>query len=151
MNKTYLIGGTVIIAVAAAAVWWMTTPTDRATPTVNTAMHGTASAAPAPKADSIKIPQLSQIAQSGEIAFNNNCAACHGKNAAGTESGPPLIHKIYEPSHHGDASFFLATQTGVRAHHWKFGNMPPVEGISEAKIRWIVKYVREVQVANGIN
>jgi len=151
MNKTILIGvGSILVAVI-AAFWWMFTPTNRAVPTVNAAMHGAGSAAPAPDADSLIIPQLSQVAQSGEIAFNNNCSGCHGTNAAGTDQGPPLIHKIYEPSHHADFAFTMAANNGVRAHHWKFGNMPPVEGITEAKIRWITAYVREIQVANGIN
>lgn len=151
MNKTILIGGGAILVAAIAAFWWMVAPTDSATPIVNTAMHGADSAAPALDADSVIIPQLSQIAQSGEIAFNDNCSGCHGTNAAGTDQGPPLIHKIYEPSHHGDRSFAMAANNGVRAHHWKFGNMPPVEGITDAKVRWITKYVREIQAANGIN
>ena len=151
MNKTILIGvGSILVAVI-AAFWWMFAPTNRAMPTVNTAMHGAGAAAPAPDANSLIIPQLSQIAQSGEVEFNINCSGCHGTNAAGTDQGPPLIHKIYEPSHHADFAFTMAANNGVRAHHWKFGNMPPVEGITEAKIRWITAYVREVQVANGIN
>ena len=150
MNKTILIGGGAILIAAVAAFWWMVAPTDRATPIVSAA-HGAGASAPAPKADSLIIPQLSQIAQSGEIAFNDNCSACHGKNAAGTENGPPLIHKIYEPNHHGDISFTMAANNGVRAHHWRFGDMPPVNGITEAKIHWITAYVRELQVANGIN
>ncbi|OUS06262.1 hypothetical protein A9Q96_09770 [Rhodobacterales bacterium 52_120_T64] len=151
MGKTLWIGVAVIAVAMAASFWWMTTPPDRAVPIVNAASHGAGSAAPAPKADSIIVPELSQIGLSGEIAFNENCSACHGKNAAGTDSGPPLIHKIYEPGHHGDMSFALAANNGVTSHHWRFGNMPPVEGITEAKIRWITKYIREVQSANGIN
>ncbi len=50
---------------------------------------------------SVVVPSsLSDTAKMGERAFNAVCAACHGKNAAGTDAGPPLIHRIYEPSHH---------------------------------------------------
>ena len=151
MNKSILIGSGAILVAAIAFYWWMVAPTDRATPVVNAAMHGADSAAPAPDANSLIIPQLSQTAMSGEIAFNENCSGCHGTNAAGTDQGPPLIHKIYEPSHHADISFAMAANNGVRAHHWRFGNMPPVEGITDAKIRWITAYVREIQAANGID
>ena len=143
-------GGGAILIVAVAAFWWMVAPADRATPIVSAA-HGPDAAAAAPKAGSLIIPELSQIAQSGEVAFNESCSACHGVNAGGSDNGPPLVHKIYEPSHHGDISFAMAANNGVRAHHWRFGNMPPVNGITEAKIRWITTYVRELQAANGIN
>lgn len=100
----------------------------------------------------VNIPELSIASQSGKQAFDKHCASCHGSNAAGQEGrAPPLIHRIYEPNHHGDMAFFLAAKNGVRAHHWPFGNMPPVEGISEAEIQNIILYVRELQRANGIN
>ncbi len=96
------------------------------------------------------VPKLSQIAKLGEEDFNANCAACHGKNAAGTNSGPPLVHRIYEPNHHADISFKLAANRGVRAHHWGFGNMPPQTHVKDHEMARIVTYVRELQKANGI-
>ncbi|HSM30420.1 MAG TPA: c-type cytochrome, partial [Woeseiaceae bacterium] len=63
---------------------------------------------------------------------------------------PPLIHRIYEPNHHGDQSFYLAAKQGVRSHHWPFGDMPPVESITDAEVGQIVAYVRTLQRANGI-
>lgn len=88
----------------------------------------------------------------GLTAFNAKCADCHGVNGAGRAGiAPPLVHKIYEPSHHGDQSFELAVRNGVRAHHWPFGNMPPVEGLTGADIGAIVAYVRVMQRENGIN
>ena len=69
---------------------------------------------------SIELPdELSKVAQIGKLAFQSNCLACHGENAVGQKGvAPPLIHKIYEPSHHGDESFQRAISVGVRAHHW---------------------------------
>ena len=64
---------------------------------------------------------------------------------------PPLVHVIYEPSHHGDRAFLLAAQNGVRGHHWPFGNMPPVEGITQADVMDIVAYIRRLQRENGID
>lgn len=84
--------------------------------------------------------------------FDAKCATCHGVNATGLQDmGPPLVHKIYEPSHHGDESFQRAAAMGVRAHHWRFGNMPPVEGVTRADIAMVVAYIRALQRANGIN
>ncbi len=98
----------------------------------------------------VKVPTLSATATRGKTAFDANCATCHGMNASGTDKGPPLIHNIYNPGHHGDASFFFAAKQGVRAHHWRYGDMPPQPQVSEAQITDIVVYVRELQRANGI-
>jgi hypothetical protein len=48
-------------------------------------------------------------------------------------------------------SFVLAVKNGVRAHHWRFGDMPPVDGLTQSDVMNIVAYVRELQRANGIN
>lgn len=97
----------------------------------------------------VVIPEFSEIAQSGQIAFEKSCAACHGVNALGTDKGPTLLHAFYKAGHHGDASFENAAKRGVRQHHWRFGDMPPVAGITDAEILSITKYVRELQAANG--
>jgi len=94
---------------------------------------------------------LSDQATKGQVLFDEHCAACHGANAAGSENGPPFVHKVYEPGHHADVSFLLATQRGVRAHHWKFGDMPPQPEVTADDVQLIVSYVRELQRANGIN
>lgn len=94
---------------------------------------------------------LSDLAQMGQRGFDAVCAVCHGSNAAGRVGmGPPLIHRIYEPSHHGDMAFYMAAERGVRAHHWRFGDMPPQTGLTRADMTAIIRYVREVQAANGI-
>jgi mono/diheme cytochrome c family protein len=92
----------------------------------------------------------SALARDGKILFDQNCAACHGTNASGSDTGPPLVHDIYNPGHHADDAFVLAARNGTRAHHWPYGDMPPVEGVNEAQVRAIATYVRELQAANGI-
>ncbi|MBS0247954.1 MAG: cytochrome c [Proteobacteria bacterium] len=99
---------------------------------------------------SVKLPALSAPATQGKVAFDANCASCHGVNAAGTDKGPPFVHDIYNPGHHDDGAFFLAAKQGVRQHHWPYGNMPPQPQVSEEQLAAIVRYVRELQVANGI-
>ncbi len=98
----------------------------------------------------VKVPAFSDTAALGETHFNDTCAACHGENAAGTDQGPPLIHRIYEPNHHGDHAFRAAVKAGVRSHHWRFGNMPPQSQITAQEIDRIIVYVRELQKENGI-
>ena len=94
---------------------------------------------------------LSEEALIGQRAFDAVCAACHGAAAAGKAGfGPPLVHEIYEPSHHGDMAFQMAVDNGVQAHHWRFGDMPPQDGLTRADVGAIVAYVRELQRANGI-
>lgn len=99
----------------------------------------------------VDVPELSGMAAAGEAVFKDNCATCHGANASGIEgAGPPLVHIIYEPNHHSDAAFHLAVQRGVRAHHWRYGDMPPVEGVGQEDVENILAYVRTLQRANGI-
>ena len=86
----------------------------------------------------------------GEAKFAAHCAACHGARAVGTSQGPPLIHKIYEPNHHADIAFQRAALYGVRAHHWDFGNMPKIDGVSPDDIDQIIKYIRWLQRQAGI-
>ncbi len=86
----------------------------------------------------------------GETLFNESCAGCHGKGAVGTDRGPTFLSKIYAPNHHGDAAFLLAPQRGVRAHHWKFGNMPKISGLETEEIKSIIPYIRWLQEEAGI-
>jgi len=98
----------------------------------------------------VAVPELRGPAKRGAELFAESCATCHGENAAGSGQGPPLVHRIYEPGHHADFSFYRAVRQGVRAHHWNFGDMPAVAGVSDAEIDRIVAYVRALQRANGI-
>ena len=106
--------------------------------------------APQTASTNVVIPDLTAQAKAGEALFAANCAECHGVNASGTNAGPPLVHKIYEPNHHGDLAFQLAAKQGVRAHHWPYGDMPPVPSVTEQDVNNIVAYVRSLQKANGI-
>lgn len=99
----------------------------------------------------VKVPQLTTVAEKGKALFETNCAVCHGMNAAGSDGvGPPLVHVIYEPNHHGDAAFQRAVAHGVRAHHWRFGDMPPVSGVTPEDVEKVTAYIRQLQRANGI-
>lgn len=98
----------------------------------------------------LTIPELTAKQATGKALFDGSCAACHGANAAGSDQGPPLVHRIYEPDHHGDMAFVLAARQGVRAHHWRFGNMPAVAGVTDEDVTQITAYVRALQRANGI-
>ncbi|MDE0591538.1 cytochrome c [Halocynthiibacter sp. C4] len=94
---------------------------------------------------------LSENAALGKTIYDAKCATCHAPNAVGQDGiAPPLVHGIYEPNHHGDESFQRAAAMGVKAHHWRFGDMPPVEGLTRADVAMIIAYIRELQRANGI-
>lgn len=86
----------------------------------------------------------------GDTLFTRNCQACHGANALGTDRGPPLVHIIYEPSHHSDEAFRRAVAQGAMAHHWSFGSMPPVPNVPAADVEEIIHYVRWLQQQAGI-
>ena len=88
--------------------------------------------------------------QGGAKLFADNCARCHGGMADGTATGPPLVHRLYEPGHHPDFSFQSAVKNGVVAHHWGFGDMPPVAGLSEDEVTEIIAHIRDLQREGGI-
>ena len=88
--------------------------------------------------------------EEGETKFNAFCSRCHGVQGKGTNNGPPLVHKIYEPNHHADMAFHRAAAQGVRAHHWKFGNMPKIEGVTSEDVTHIIGYIRWLQRQAGI-
>lgn len=133
---------TLAIALVAAGGWWAFVRP----PSIKSLTAG-------PSMVAVSLPEsLTPLEQAGAVAFTAHCADCHGINGAGRDGiAPPLIHKIYEPSHHGDMSFQLAMIQGVRAHHWSFGDMSAVIGLAPADVEPIIAYVRAVQRANGIN
>ena len=88
--------------------------------------------------------------KAGEERFKALCASCHGTAGRGTNMGPPLVHKIYEPSHHADFAFMRAAMQGVRAHHWKFGNMPKISEATPDDVTQIIPYIRWLQRQAGI-
>lgn len=152
MSRMGLFVGGALVAGVAVVAWQLMQPApvqighSMATPDMNSVEDGASIV-------DVKLPaELSTNAQIGKKAFDAKCAACHGENAAGQKGmAPPLVHKIYEPSHHADMAFVMAVQNGVRAHHWPFGNMPPVGGLTSGDIQYIARYVRELQRENGIN
>jgi len=96
------------------------------------------------------LPPTPAAHRTGEQLFDRNCAGCHGSKARGTDNGPPLAHRVYEPGHHSDQAFYLAARNGVAAHHWRFGNMPAQPQVSRADMSAIIAYVRWVQREAGV-
>lgn len=90
-------------------------------------------------------------AKQGSQLFLANCARCHGAVGKGTDQGPPLVHPVYRPGHHADLTFHWAVSRGIKQHHWQFGNMPPLPGVSPEEVGHIIAYVRAEQRKAGIN
>ena len=88
-------------------------------------------------------------ANHGAELYAQRCASCHGTDLRGTDRGPSHLSQVYEPGHHSDAAFKRAIQGGATAHHWQFGDMAPVPGVSDADIAAIIAYVRAVQAREG--
>lgn len=103
-----------------------------------------------PASEAVAAAEVPTEHADGKRLFDTYCARCHGVHAAGTGRGPSFLSKIYEPSHHGDEAFVLAAKRGVSAHHWGFGNMPPIPGISDDDVTKIIGYVRWAQRVAGI-
>jgi len=101
-------------------------------------------------AEPIRTPKMTPQLNLGKMAYDAYCASCHGVNAAGTDKGPTFHHKVYHPGHHGDGAFMIAPRRGVRAHHWKFGDMKPVPGVTDSQLKNIIAYVRALQQENGL-
>lgn len=85
----------------------------------------------------------------GAALYEESCASCHGSDLRGTERGPSHLSEVYEPGHHSDESFRSAIRNGSPAHHWTFGDMPPVAGLDDDEVEAIIAFVRERQEAEG--
>ncbi len=154
MNRTWLVAGLLaVLGIGGWMVWQSITPSGNEGSSASQKSGGAAGATePGSPLAEVKLPAtLSPQAEMGRRIFEAKCATCHGQNAAGQAGvAPPLVHQIYRPAHHADIAFVLAAKNGVQAHHWNFGNMPPVEAITEGEVKLIVRYIRELQQANGI-
>jgi mono/diheme cytochrome c family protein len=95
-------------------------------------------------------PLSAEDLAAGAAVYEARCASCHGPEGTGSEVGPPLVHRVYEPRHHADFAFRLAIRQGVRAHHWRFGDMPPVPDLDDEQIGQVIGYIRHLQRQAGI-
>ncbi|WP_282022049.1 c-type cytochrome [Ruegeria faecimaris] len=143
MKKSHLLIGACVVSAVAAFIVFRSDPIEEAGPQATVSRDGLVA---------IQMPPIEGKAAIGQRIFDASCATCHGVNAVGIDgAGPPLIHKIYEPSHHADEAFQRAVSQGVRSHHWQFGDMPPVDGLTRGDVAMVIAYIREIQRANGIN
>ena len=151
MNKM-LLAILALFLIGGLAVYWNAAPSRQQSAGHSMVPPDTSGVARGAPIVEVSVPtDLSANAQIGKGAFEAKGAECHGANAAGQNGvAPPLVHKIYEPSHHSDMAFVLAAKNGVRSHHWNFGNMPPVKGLTDADVKMVTQFVRELQEANGI-
>ncbi len=85
----------------------------------------------------------------GAKVYAASCASCHGADLRGTDKGPSHLSIVYEPNHHGDDSFRSAIANGAAQHHWNFGDMPAVEGLSDADVDAVIGYIRAEQQRQG--
>lgn len=92
----------------------------------------------------------SELVAEGEAVYQEVCAACHGEDLKGTDTGPPFLDAIYAPNHHPDEAFYSAVENGVQPHHWDFGAMPAQPSVDPEEVAAIVAYVRDRQARAGI-
>lgn len=85
----------------------------------------------------------------GEDVYAEACASCHGSDLRGTDRGPSHLSVVYEPGHHPDEAFRAAIAEGSPAHHWDFGDMPPVPGLDDEQVDAVIAYIRDVQQREG--
>ena len=132
----------VVLYVAAACADDAEAPASTTTPTA----APTAEATPTATAT----PEARFTGTDGRELYGQACAVCHGQALEGTNAGPTFLDRIYAPGHHADIAFIFAVERGVRAHHWNFGNMAPVEGLEHEQVLAIIAFIREQQRAAGI-
>lgn len=89
-------------------------------------------------------------AANGAAVYEQSCASCHGSDLRGTDRGPSHLSQVYEPGHHPDVAFRAAIAEGARAHHWRFGDMPPVGGLDDAEVAAVIAFIREQQELHGL-
>ena len=87
--------------------------------------------------------------EAGVQVYASGCASCHGADLRGTDKGPSHLSIVYEPNHHSDDSFRSAIANGSPQHHWGFGDMEPVGGLSDEDIDAVIAFVRSEQQQQG--
>ena len=85
----------------------------------------------------------------GAQVYGQHCASCHGVDLRGTEKGPSHLSIVYEPNHHPDDAFRSAIANGVPQHHWTFGDMAPIAGLSDEEVEAVIGFVRSEQQRLG--
>ena len=93
--------------------------------------------------------QPADLVSSGAEIYQAACASCHGTDLRGTDLGPSQLSIIYEPNHHSDAAILLAVRNGAPEHHWRFGAMEPIDGLTDEDIVALTAFVRETQRIEG--
>jgi len=88
-------------------------------------------------------------AETGAALYKQSCGSCHGDDLRGTDRGPSQLSHVYAPDRHPDAAYGSAIEQGATAHHWHFGDMPPVKGISHSEVDAIIDYIRQQQQEHG--
>ena len=109
---------------------------------VSLVLSAVCAAATVSAADEIEIPF--EMAR-GQLLYEKYCSSCYGLQLDGSDQGPPLVHPFYKPSHHSDKSFYRAVLQGTKQHHWNFGDMKPVEGMTPKKMDAVIPFVRYYQ------
>ena len=87
--------------------------------------------------------------QLGAEVYAESCASCHGADLQGTDTRPSHLSIVYEPNHHTDAAFRNAIANGATQHHWSFGNMPPINGLTGEEVEAVIAFVRAEQERRG--
>lgn len=101
--------------------------------------------------NSAPTPQASAGDEVGAAVYAASCASCHGADLRGTDKGPSHLSIVYELNHHGDAAFRSAILNGAQQHHWNFGDMEPVEGLTAGEIDAVIAFVRAEQDRLGFD
>jgi mono/diheme cytochrome c family protein len=90
-------------------------------------------------------------ADRGAELYAESCASCHGADLRGSDKGPSHLSVVYEPNHHTDDSFRNAIANGAPQHHWNFGDMEPVEGLTDDDVEAAIAFVRAEQQRQGFD
>jgi len=104
------------------------------------------------RAQEVTLPEFSPEARKGGLIFMGKCARCHGFYLQGTKKGPTFLDSSFLANHHSDQAFRDSIRVGVVQHHWPGpdGGMKPVPGVTDDQASAIIRFVRELQKANGI-
>ena len=93
--------------------------------------------------------QDAELVAAGEAIYQATCSSCHGSDLRGTDRGPSHLSAVYRPNHHSDAAFLLAVKVGVAEHHWRFGAMDPIPGLTDEDVAAVTAFVRDRQRTEG--
>ncbi len=93
----------------------------------------------------IRIRRFSEVALAGRSSFGNMCAECHGSDAQGTETAPPLTNQAYATDFRDSRMFHNRATRPIPAHEEVLAAVSGTGELDFNTLERMAKFLREAR------